>query len=810
MAMEPRQFQTVLPTGGTGDAFRSVGVNVRGADTTAVGEGLQQVGQGALRASGYFAEVAADSAVTEYQERVEKIMHGTGEVGPDGKADTGFMGLRGRAALDARPDADKRMEDLRREIESRLPTIQMRNRFTNNSRRLKSWADGRMGQHADTQANVWYDQVDKASADNWQNHIARNPNDLDAVLNGREELRKVYVQRAQRMGGGPELVKQAMERADREAIVSQASAISVSDPLKAMRIIENNRDSLGAYYDDLSNRFRSRAEQQDGRETADWMLTGAPPPKGDDSLAVVRHFEGFREKAYWDVNHWRTGYGSDTVTKADGTVVPVTPDTVVTRADAERDLERRVGLSQKQVQQAIGRENWERLSPQAQASVTSIAYNYGRVPDEITSAIRSGGDLGQAIRSLGRHNNGVNARRRASEAANITGESVAGEGTHEELIDQIKARHMPAAAESAAIARVNQSYRMQNAVETKRRADFKEQIDRSNAEAAQTGVTQNPIPESDFVKHYGAADGPARFAKYESDQVYYADRNAIEEMSDVEQQQFLDRPLPDPGQRGYSYAVTRRDQLRKDVAKMQEFRRVDPSGAVAKNPAVQAAWGQYDPKRPETFQPIAAARLAAQERLGIEPEYRSPITKAEALKMMTPVLTALPGGALEALEKVGAQFRTQLGDGAAQAFVYALRASHANAEAMKDAGNILRDLTEGRPISPEEKRADQATKDAVETDRMRPSAMGGAVAPATLPPTPGDQPAWVESPEYSPSESYKPAPKGPALAPKPTPNNDDIRRLRDGGVTPQQFDTVFGAGAAKKLMEEYPFFFRGR
>jgi hypothetical protein len=42
------------------------------------------------------------------------------------------------------------------------------------------------------------------------------------------------------------------------------------------------------------------------------------------------------------VNALRTGYGSDTVTLADGRVVPVTADTRVTREDAERDLARRV------------------------------------------------------------------------------------------------------------------------------------------------------------------------------------------------------------------------------------------------------------------------------------------------------------------------------------------------------------------------------------------------------------------------------------------------------------------------------------
>ncbi len=60
------------------------------------------------------------------------------------------------------------------------------------------------------------------------------------------------------------------------------------------------------------------------------------------AMSFLRQVEGFSSKAYWDVNHYRTGYGSDTVTRADGSVHSVTKNTKTNRADAERDLARRL------------------------------------------------------------------------------------------------------------------------------------------------------------------------------------------------------------------------------------------------------------------------------------------------------------------------------------------------------------------------------------------------------------------------------------------------------------------------------------
>ena len=136
--------------------------------------------------------------------------------------------------------------------------------------------------------------------------------------------------------------------------------------------------------------------------------------------ALIRHFESFRSQAYWDVNAWRVGYGSDTTTDASGRVRSVQEGDTTTREDAERDLARRTAEFASKAAEQVG-DAWGKISDRARASLTSMAYNYGRLPSDVAQAAQSGdeGRIAGAIRAHERDNGGVNSGRRAQEAGNI-------------------------------------------------------------------------------------------------------------------------------------------------------------------------------------------------------------------------------------------------------------------------------------------------------------------------------------------------------------------------------------------------------
>lgn len=133
---------------------------------------------------------------------------------------------------------------------------------------------------------------------------------------------------------------------------------------------------------------------------------------------LLKEFEGFRSKPYWDVNAYRVGYGSDTVTLDDGSIVKVTKGITVSLEGANRDLERRIGEFQKGIKGKIGADTFGSFNDQQQAVLTSIAYNYGSLPDRIAEAIKTGNTetIYNAIKGLGSDNGGMNRDRRNAEA----------------------------------------------------------------------------------------------------------------------------------------------------------------------------------------------------------------------------------------------------------------------------------------------------------------------------------------------------------------------------------------------------------
>lgn len=138
----------------------------------------------------------------------------------------------------------------------------------------------------------------------------------------------------------------------------------------------------------------------------------------DAAVALLKKFEGFISSPKWDVNAMRVGYGSDTVTLSDGSIKRVTEGMAVSVEDANRDLARRVTEFTGKVVQSIGAEKFNSLNAQQQGALTSIAYNYGSLPERIVSAIKTGTteDVANAIRALGSDNNGINQKRRTQEA----------------------------------------------------------------------------------------------------------------------------------------------------------------------------------------------------------------------------------------------------------------------------------------------------------------------------------------------------------------------------------------------------------
>lgn len=159
-------------------------------------------------------------------------------------------------------------------------------------------------------------------------------------------------------------------------------------------------------------------------------VEGMPGPRGAaTAMQILPKFEGFIPKAKFDVNAQRVGYGSDTITTPEGKVVPVTESTTISQQDAQRDLQRRVQSEfiPKAAAQ-VGQENWDRLPENVAGALTSVAYNYGSLPNKVAAAVKTGNvnAIANAVEALADDNKGINRGRRMSEAAMIRGNELPG------------------------------------------------------------------------------------------------------------------------------------------------------------------------------------------------------------------------------------------------------------------------------------------------------------------------------------------------------------------------------------------------
>ena len=324
-----------------------------------------------------------------------------------------------------------------------------------------------------------------------------------------------------------------------------------------------------------------------------------------DAAALLRRFEGFRETPYWDVNAYRTGYGSDTITKENGTIVKVKQGDKVSRADAERDLARRTREFEAGAIRSVGQETWATIPAQARAALVSVAYNYGSLPKSVVEAAKTGDveTIASAVEGLKGHNGGVNAKRRTEEAAIIRGN--AGPDWFKRLSPEDQARLR------------KQAETRQNQINVESRAGIEVAAENAPTAILNTGKYDGQLPSLEqFQTAYGPVDGSERYGKFRaavetSEQAY-----GMRTMSSADIEQLVQSSVPKSSGNDAALEQARYDALSKAAAATLKAREADPASYVRQVfPSVSQAWTSVDQEG--GAQAAIAASLAAQQQLGI-------------------------------------------------------------------------------------------------------------------------------------------------------------------------------------------------
>ena len=229
--------------------------------------------------------------------------------------------------------------------------------------------------------------------------------------------------------------KEEKERKEKEAKVEANKEARTAKPSEFVDDIKSEKP--GGFFSgiakSLGNFFRGNNKKSNTTSETPMMGSSSPSPSKStaspsttgDATSQARQLiiekEGFREMPYYDVNAFRAGYGSDTYTTESGEVKRVVQGQRVSRADADRDIDRRISTEfMPRAKAGVGEDIWSTLPPQAKAALVSITYNYGSLPNAVIKAAKSSGGnleaIAKSVESLKTDDKGINANRRQYEA----------------------------------------------------------------------------------------------------------------------------------------------------------------------------------------------------------------------------------------------------------------------------------------------------------------------------------------------------------------------------------------------------------
>lgn len=351
-----------------------------------------------------------------------------------------------------------------------------------------------------------------------------------------------------------------------------------------------------------------------------------------DAAGVIKGFEGYRSKAYWDVNHWRVGYGSDTVTMADGSVQSVTKDTVTTPEDAQRDLSRRTQDAANTLSAQVGAPAWDKLGAGARSALTSVYYNYGSLPESVVKAVRSGNQeaVASSIESLP-----ANPERRKQEAVLARGDGQSG-GPAPEYAD-IPYEDRVKLADAA---QKDQTQKTNNDI-----GDYTSFL-RSGQGAKNGDLTGAKYQLPDLQPIYGDKAGDIR--KQIDDAASFGQKVASVEMATPDQVAQLVKDATDKLNSPTNFDQNAKDyqQLTSVIGERNKALLGDPASYVQKDPNVAAAFQAMTAtdSTPAATVAYADATLAKQTTLGVAPADQAILPKALEQQIVSQFKTQPQGG----------------------------------------------------------------------------------------------------------------------------------------------------------------------
>lgn len=717
-----------------------------------------------------------------------------------------YIEKKGAAALNALPQYKQDLNDLYKQTESQSGNEFTKGLLASNTRREMDWFYQNGSKHAAAEQKTWAAETAKNATASYgaKAGLAASQNDYDSMdhflFQAGQELRNYLEPQGYDATTIEQRVKQTRSQALSNIIQTKAGIGNeggAPDPSGALQLLAKYAPQM----DDetrlaTANKLRPIFVQQTGRQIGDEAMDRRPPPGTApqqpvagvpaEFLSSIKHIEGFAPQAKWDVKQFSNGFG--TRAKFDGEKID--------RDEADRRFSGAIADATKIVDGVN-----PNLDAGTRAALTSLTYNAGAdwthsgLGDKIRAGdLNSAKDLFLQYTKVGGVENEALAARRYREvawfgkAAPPASAMLPDKGEALSRV-QLLTRDQPPAVQDAAVAHLNREYTQAISTQALEKYTVQSLVKNDLESTLKTGQGVNDFD----LDRVAAALGPSEANKWRADKAAaFATWNATHDLFQLNEQQIDQRLVslqPTPGAPDFSHQQAVFQATQERAAEVRKQRNDDPASTVTQDPHVRAAQGMVDQRRPETFLPLAATRMAAQEAAGIPEANRSPITKDEALRLTQPLRTMLPGQERAVLTEIANSMKQLFGADADTAFAYALRAHKVDAEVAQVAARMMKKLNLGQVPTGE----DAATADAT-TEIAKADAAVNAGYNASY-----NVPGFGMGPSQQAVDA--------AAASKPAGINLPARAIIDLRLNPKMapdFDKKYGAGTAAKILENYP------
>jgi hypothetical protein len=293
----------------------------------------------------------------------------------------------------------------------------------------------------------------------------------------------------------------------------------------------------------------------------------------------------------------------------------------------------------------------------------------------------------------------------------------------------------------------------------------------------------------------------------------------LDTLPEVDLQDRLAAIEPKPGEALYEIKTKVFDKATKRVENLRKERDTDPAQSVVGLPevdeAIQAV--RATPDDPEALQNLSRVRLDAQAKVGIPEGLRSPVTRAEARVLMSPV-RGLEGKALtEALVPMQATLQERYGPYARSVGIAALETAVKDKDLADQIQYAIDNAFKGQPVlSTDVRRIEYLTEINAATRAFggefvgepfrkfgpQPTGQSGGVGPLLG----GDASFRRPETQTEGAMPYSESPMGGAAAPAPAkvPPARAIAYLMENPATVDRFEELYGKGSAAQYLSPAP------